>query len=187
MAIKEIDDLRSWSLERWMQKRPYHAGASHMVTRRLLSVQPLNPKAKLEDQCLLFRALLMGGALRLAQPLVRHRRGGVSNADSVKTYENQRNNLIASASQGIHEVDQYLSDALLLGVREEVIVYLRKLRRNFEFTIDCLNSKSLGERFRVILENNDVSFRTRQRFFLFASLRLIYEWVFKLKIYLKSH
>jgi len=75
LGSKPIDDLQSWTWERWIQRRPYHVGASHMTTRRLLAVRPLNEKAKLEDQCLLFRALLMGGALRLPQMLVRHRRG----------------------------------------------------------------------------------------------------------------
>ncbi len=185
VSVKSIDDLQAWDVGRWIKNRPYHAGASHMVTRRLLSIQPLNVKAKLEDQCLLFRALLMGGAQRLAQPLVRHRRGGVSNSSISKTYSTQRDNLLASAKQSIHEVDQYLSDAAKLGASVEVMAYLQKLHRKSEFIVSCLEAPSFTQRVELVLMFSDVPIRTRQRFFLFSCLRLIYIFLFNLKNFLK--
>lgn len=185
LGLKTIDDLQAWDWERWMRQRPYHAGASHMTTRRLLSVQPLNAKAKLEDQCLLFRALLMGGALRLPQALVRHRRGGVSNGAIIKTYASKRSMLIASASQGIHETDHYLSDAYILKGPARLVGYLTQLRRDLEFTLRCLQAASIRDRLKLMREYDNVSMRIRLRFFLFSSFKSFYTALFKLKSIIK--
>ena len=168
-----------------MRQRPYHAGASHMATRRLISVQPLSAKARLEDQCLLFRALLMGGALRLPQALVRHRRGGVSNGEVIKTYASKRSMLIASASQGIHETDHYLSDAHILKGHARLVSYLTRLRRDLEFTLRCLEATSDSDRLALMREYSDVSVRTRLRFFLFSSFESLYSVLFKIKFMIK--
>lgn len=188
LGLKTIDDLQNWDWERWISRRPYHAGASHMVTRRLLSVQPLSAKAKLEDQCLLFRALLMGGALRLPHALVRHRRGGVSNdGEAIKTYASKRSKLIASATQGIHETDHYLSDAQILNAPVRLANYLARLRRDFEFTCRCLEATSIPDRLGLMREYNDISIRTRLRFFLFSTFQKFYSALFTLKAVIKDY
>ncbi len=187
LGVKHIDDLKSWNWEKWIKTRPYHAGASHMVTRRLLSLQPLSTKAMLADQCILFRSFLMGGALRLPQPLVRHRRGGVSNNGIVtKTYAAKHSNLLASSQQGIHETDQYLKDAYKLKAPLLLTKYLEKLRREFEFKSLCLQSTSFWGRVKLFLDYSDVSFRTRQRFIFFSSFGLIYSYLIKLKFFIKG-
>lgn len=188
LGLKTIDDLQTWDWERWISRRPYHAGASHMVTRRLISVQPLSAKAKLEDQCLLFRALLMGGALRLPQALVRHRRGGVSNnGEAIRTYASKRNMLIASATQGIHETDHYLSDAQILKAPVRLVKYLTQLRRDLEFTGRCLEATSIPDRLDLMREYGDVSIRTRLRFFLFSTFQKFYSALFTLKAVIKDY
>lgn len=187
LGVKPIDDLHVWTWRRWMKQRPYHVGASHMVTRRLLAVRPLNEKAKLEDQCLLFRSLLMGGAMRVPKILVRHRRGGVSNGGEVKkTYATKRDMLLVSANQAIHEVEQYLSDARILKAPVELVTHLNQLHRSSLFTVQCLLAKSSRTRFCLMHEYTDVAIRTRMRFFLFSSLGPVYSIAYILKSIMKN-
>lgn len=182
LGIKTIDDLQLWTWERWMDQRPYHAGASHMTTRRLLAVQPLNSLAKVEDQCLLFRALLMGGAARLPIALVRHRRGGVSNdCVAIETYNVKRSKLVDSATQGIYETDQYQSDAKILAAPDDILKYLMQLRRTHEFILKCFQVSGNTALLRLACEFNEVPFRKRLRFFMFASMRPFYEFVYRIK------
>jgi len=86
VRTKETDELSQWTFERWTKQRPFVFGASHMMTRRLLMLRALDPKLPVEDQNLVARALLMGGVMRLALPLVKHRRGGFSQTKTKFNY-----------------------------------------------------------------------------------------------------
>jgi glycosyltransferase involved in cell wall biosynthesis len=186
LGVKAIDDLHSWSWQRWIHQRPYHVGASHMVTRRMLAIQPLNPQAAMEDQCLLFRALLMGGAMRLPKPLVYHRRGGVSNdGRTIDSYTEKRAKLLASAIQAIDVIDQYLSDARKLDASEQMLTYLTQLQRTAVFTQYCLDENRFLKRLLLLVEFQDVSFSKRMRFFIFSSMRSFFEFMFKIKSLIK--
>ena len=92
--VKTMDDVKNWTVADWFVKRPYHFGASHMLTRRMLELNALHPQLNAEDQCLMFRALLMGGALRVDKPLVKHRQNGVSYKAKPATYALKKAKLI---------------------------------------------------------------------------------------------
>lgn len=111
---KKNDDLENWTIEKWFERRPFFFGASHMVTRRLLNLAPLNSELLYEDQCLMFRAILMGGAIRLPVNLVCHRRGGVTQAIGFK-FGHRRSNILRDAANELEEVRQFQGDATLLG------------------------------------------------------------------------
>ncbi len=68
LGVKNTADFSKWTPEMWAKKRPHFFGASHMLTKRLLNLGPLDPMLTNEDQCLVFRAMLMGGVLRLPLP-----------------------------------------------------------------------------------------------------------------------
>ena len=188
LGVKAIDDLQSWTWQRWIHQRPYHAGASHMATRRMLAVQQLSPKAVMEDQCLLFRALLMGGAERLPKPLVHHRRGGVSNdGRRIDSYREKRAKLLASAKQAIDVIDQYLSDARKLNASEGMLSYLTQIKRTALFTQTCLEEERFFSRVLLLLEFKDVSISKLMRFFIFSSMRSFYGFMFKIKSHTKRN
>ena len=60
VGLKRTDELESWDFARWSVRRPFMFGASHMMTRRLLSLAELDSRLPFEDQSLLFRSMLMG-------------------------------------------------------------------------------------------------------------------------------
>ena len=71
-----LDEL---SLSHWCAARPWLVGASHAWSKRLFArFGPMQRGAHAEDQIMLLRALLCGGASTLHEPLGRRRRGGLS-------------------------------------------------------------------------------------------------------------
>lgn len=187
LGVKAIDDLQTWNWKRWMHQKPYHAGASHMATRRLLFLQPLNPRAAMEDQCLLFRALLMGGALRLPKPLVHHRRGGVSNdGHLINSYAEKRAELLSSADKIIHLMDQYLGDAKKLNAPDQLLHHLTQTRRAAIFSQHCLAEKRFFKRLLLLFEFQDVALRKLVRFLVFSSMKHVYDGMYKVKFFIRS-
>ncbi len=75
-----VADLSFWDTpEKWIRKRPYVVGAAHAFTRRLHNqFGDFNPELVYEDQVMAFRASLAGGGLKIHEPLVMYREGGIS-------------------------------------------------------------------------------------------------------------
>lgn len=119
LQIKVNDPLEDWTIQRWFERRPFFFGASHMVTRRLLSLAPLNYKLPYEDQCLVFRSLLMGGAIRLPEPLVNHRRGGMTQSYKLK-FGRGKSQISKDMIGELLELDQFLSDVMALNKHTEI-------------------------------------------------------------------
>jgi hypothetical protein len=119
LKIKETDPLEEWTVERWFEGRPFFFGASFMMTRKLLKLAPLNNQLPYEDQCLVFRSLLMGGAIRLPEPLVCHRRGGMTQSTRLE-FGQRRLQIKLGMSQEIIELQQFVSDAAILNRQSEI-------------------------------------------------------------------
>lgn len=80
LGVIKVDDLSLWrSIDDWARRRPYVIGAAHAFTKRLFTrYGPLQKTVCYEDQINLLRAICDGGACTIDAPLVRYRRGGVS-------------------------------------------------------------------------------------------------------------
>lgn len=153
LRIKENDPLEDWTIQRWFERRPYFFGASQMVTRRLLSLAPLHHNLPYEDQCLVFRSLLMAGAIRLPEPLVCHRRGGMTQSVGFKIQFGQGRSQISKDMLGeLAELDQFLSDATALNQRSKVegavrqrMIYCQTIIDFFQSPISILVAKKFWQ------------------------------------------
>lgn len=183
LGVKKTDDLSAWDLNFWAQRKPFIFGASHMMTRRLIALSDLNPNLKFEDQCFLFRALLMSGAARLDQPLVKHRRGGVSQREKNYVYEVKRRKMLDSCADGILECKQMLSDAALceLHGHQVLAVIHRKIEMN-EFAHDMLSHSGLAQKWIRLFTANGLPFSKRFRYFQFAA----FPWVHYSLMFVKN-
>lgn len=167
VGIKYTDELSRWSFNMWTLKRPFVFGASHMMTRRLLTLRPLDPNLPVEDQNLVARALLMGGALRLPVPLVKHRRGGVSQSKKKLTYSEKKLKLINSARFSLIERLEIINDAAMLGLKVE-----SNLDRQFKlanYMIAILEEASFFKRLLILVLSTGVPLVKKLRFFQFAA------------------
>jgi glycosyltransferase involved in cell wall biosynthesis len=170
LGDKKTDELGAWDLTRWGVKRPFIFGASHMMTRRLIAFSHINPNLMYEDQCFLFRALVMNGAVRLAQPLVKHRRGGVSQQAKNYNYVAKRKKMIDSAKDGILESHQMMSDALQFGLKgHEVLTVLEKKIGLGSFISEMLSESSVYSKVHLMVKSTDLPFFKRFRYFHFAT------------------
>jgi len=118
IGTKKTAPLAEWNLKRWIEQRPYMFGASHMMTRRLVELRPLHPHLRYEDQNFVARALMMNGADTLSTPLVKHRRGGISQRRESQTTQQRTGRLVESAQASILQSLEIIEDAALLGKPE---------------------------------------------------------------------
>jgi glycosyltransferase involved in cell wall biosynthesis len=179
LGTKVSDHLNDWNLTKWTEQRPYMFGASHMMTRRLLALRGLSPELSVEDQCLVIRALMMGGAIHCPLALVQHRRGGISQTKRVWTYALKLEQLRKSSQQALIEIENILQDAGILGV--DIKDNLMSEKRLNEFALAILRDVGWGERFRLLYLYSDVSWRKRWKFLSFSAFKMVHEVAFFLK------
>lgn len=182
VGVKTMDNVQDWGIEAWFVRRPYHFGASHMMTRRMLALNALHPQLNAEDQCLMFRALLMGGALRVAKPLVKHRQNGVSYKPKPSTYAQKKAKLIRDAQAALVEAEQMLSDAVCIKRETEVRAYLAPSISTHRFMLRVLNASSWADKWLAVMDASDVPGSKRWRFFTYAA----FPWAYMPGMWLKS-
>jgi|SRR5665647_860874 len=186
LDIKKIDKLEEWNIDKWFIKRPIFYGASHMMTRNLLLANPLNPKLSGEDQCLVFRALLMGGAVRLDKPLVLHRRGGISQKQEhgEKIYKYQE--LAKSCQRSLIEADQMLGDAKKTRYYEKILPHIQHAQRTSSYGYWILTSAYMGEKILLFFKTPNISFAKRFRFGMHAISPVVFQAFAKAKSLLRG-
>lgn len=174
VGVKPMDNVQEWGLDAWFVRRPYHFGASHMMTRRMLTLNTLDPELNAEDQCLMFRALMMGGALRLAKPLVKHRQNGVSYKAKPASYALKKAKLTRDARAGLVEASQMLADAACLKQEAAVGANLTQVVSTQTFMVRVLTATSLPGKWQAVMEASHVSWSKRLRFFFYAAFPFLY-------------
>jgi glycosyltransferase involved in cell wall biosynthesis len=117
LGVVHVDDLSQWhTVDDWAHRRPYIVGAAHAFTRRLFNrFGPLQPLVSHEDQVNVLRALCAEGACTIDLPLVRYRRGGVS--DRMRDFSGEHFLASIQRLNRIHVAlhRQWLHDAQIAG------------------------------------------------------------------------
>lgn len=140
VGVKQVDDLSAWSTERWARRRPYVLGAAQLITRRLLETAPLDPRLACEDQVLGFRAVMRGSGIRLPEPLIRHRRGGLSQTRAGGSAAKRRA-LLRSAQAALVEFEQLWREARDGGCVDSVRSGFEAEERLEAFIVDMLDGR----------------------------------------------
>jgi len=138
-----VDDLAQWrNASDWAARRPYVVGAAQAFTRRSFDqFGPYRPNVVYEDQINTLRAILMGGAITIAEPLVKYRRGGASAGLAASDAASFLSMTRARHRREAAEIEQMLEDAT--SADKKAIV-----RSALEFTINraALLGQLLGPR-----------------------------------------
>ncbi len=179
VGVKATDALELWTIEKWVHDRPYVFGASHMMSRRLVGLRPLAPSLAVEDQCFVARALMMGGAARCSMPLVKHRRGGVSQAKNRWNYDSKISKLIASAQNGLTECEEISADGEILGV--DMTTLLKTDRGTHEFALKVLKAEKLTEIIMPLICKTRVPFRKKIKYASYVLLKPLHQFFFYVK------
>jgi glycosyltransferase involved in cell wall biosynthesis len=154
----------------WLARPPFVVGAAQAWTRRVFErFGPLPQGVVAEDLIMVLRAVMSGGAVTLAEPLVRYRRGGLSfrrralrAGDVVKALlKNNRSSLV--------ELPLLLDDARSAGQQAAVEPALLARLARERFIRDLFAADSLPARCRVVLGAPGVPLALRLRLFVYAA------------------
>ena len=185
IKVKRADKLENWDKNKWLKLRPFIFGAGHMVTRRLLDIGPLKPDLPYEDQCVLFRALQMGGAATISSPLFYHRRGGVSQQDTKDSYESKKQKLINSANNSYIEATQMMTDLIVLGCENNSLNSLNSLKalqiqkQTAILIKNMLEANSVMQKIKLLCSYKNIPFHKKFRYFQFSTLSFFHKQIMR--------
>lgn len=175
--------LQEWrSLGDWAARQPFVVGAAQAWTRRLHErFGPLPEGTVAEDLVMVFRAIGSGGALTLAEPLVRYRRGGVSRrVRSLHTADVVRR-LLKNNRHALVEAGQMLRDAEHMGRLDEVGAFLRATLERERFIAALFAATTFAQRVRIAATARGPGVGLRLRLFVYAAMPWLLAPFFALK------
>jgi hypothetical protein len=168
LAHTRLDD---WTLGRWLQQRPWLVGASHAWSKRLFAAfGPMRAGAHAEDQIMLLRALLLGGATTVPEPLVRWRRGGLSAKRRAPDLATLRLQMAQGNRASLAAIEQHLADAQQAGRGEEIAAALAAPLARARFTAAMLEPSPRGSTWRRFLQATGVPLDYRLRLLGYTTL-----------------
>ncbi|MBC8747986.1 MULTISPECIES: glycosyltransferase family 2 protein [Paraburkholderia] len=168
-----LDRYRSF--DDWLVERPWLIGAAHTWSRRLIErFGPMLPGAAAEDQIMVLRAILSGGAISLREPLVRYRRGGLSRKRRYQSVDELVARMRQSNRYGLAELAQLQRDAEIAGVAERMRAAMAPKLAREQFIHAMFEAGGLGERIGLVTRSAGVKLGLRIRMFLYASCPVVY-------------
>jgi glycosyltransferase involved in cell wall biosynthesis len=173
LSPTELDTYRGF--DDWLAGRPWLIGAAHTWSRRLFErFGPMLPGAAAEDQIMVLRAILSGGAMSLREPLVRYRRGGLSRKRRYGSVDELIARMRQSNRYGLAELAQLQRDAEIAGVGERMRAAMAPKLAREQFIHAMFEAGSLGERISLLTHSAGVKPGLRIRMFLYACCPAIY-------------
>lgn len=173
IAPTELDRYRN--LEDWLAERPWLIGASHAWSRRLFErFGPMLPGTAAEDQIMVLRAILSGGALSLREPLVHYRRGGISRKTRYRSVQEQVARMQRNNRYELAELVQLQRDADTAGLGARMREALAPALARKQFIQAMFEATGTGERLALLLRGNGVKLGLRVRMYLYAACPAVY-------------
>ena len=151
-GLIRVDDLALWhGIDDWMRNRPYIVGAAHAFTRRMFErFGPMHCEVAYEDQIMVFRAIAMGGAITVDEPLVHYRRGGTSASPRIDSVEQRTAWTERRLDRWLAESNQLIADAGVVGCGERMRTVMDDSLRRDRFLRVLLNHPSWTARWRAL-------------------------------------
>ena len=154
----------------WIARPPFVVGAGQAWTRRLFErFGPLPAGTVAEDLVMVFRAIVSGGAITLAEPLVRYRRGGLSRRRRALHAADVRRRLVSNARHSLVELPCLLRDAERAGVLDVVAPVLQARLAREQHVAAQLADGPVGARLRRALKDHAVPVALRLRVLVYAA------------------
>jgi hypothetical protein len=183
-----VSDLATYrTFEDWSGNRPHVVGAAHAWSRRLFDTfGPMEPGIYGEDQIMVFRAIMTGGAYTLREPLVKYRRGGLSRKRKWRTPADFVARIKLANINGSGETRQLQRDAERVGVGAPMRALLAKKAAREDYVTAMFEERSLGRRLGLLIGASRVSLGFRVRMFVYATCPALMRPFFFLKWHLRA-
>lgn len=154
----------------WIARPPHLIGAAQAWTRRVYDrFGPLPAGTVAEDRLMAFRAIVAGGAITLAEPLVQYRRGGISRRRRHRHARDVVERLLKNSRHARVELPQLLADAQRAGQLAAVDAALHRELERETFVHDLFASRDLAARWRAVAAARRVPLGSRLRLLVYAA------------------
>lgn len=154
----------------WVARPPHVVGAAQAWTRRVYDrFGPLPAGTVAEDRLMVFRAIVAGGAITLAEPLVQYRRGGISRRRRNRHARDVVERLLKNSRHARVELPQLLADARSAGQLAAVEAALQRELERETFVHDLFASRDLATRWRAVAAARRVPLAARLRLLVYAA------------------
>lgn len=166
----------------WVASRPYVIGAAQAWTRRLFDrFGPLPLGVVAEDLIMVFRAICAGGAIRLDEPLVQYRRGGLSRRVRALSVQHTVQRWLSNNRHTLVEVPVLQKDARLAGCEHVVGDWLASELALAEFIRDLFEAQSGFSKVAIACRAAGVPWSKRLRMLTYAAWPWVLAPFFALK------
>ena len=166
----------------WIARPPHVIGAAQAWTRRVFDrFGPLPPGTVAEDWLMVFRAIVSGGALTLAEPLVHYRRGGISRKRRNLHAQDVIERLLKNNRHAIVELPQLLADARAASQLEAVEGVVSRQFEREVFVRDVFAAAGWRQRWMAFQTARRVSLPLRLRLLVYAVCPAVLAPFFALK------
>ncbi len=185
LGVKKIDKLEQWrNIDDWFSRSPSVLGASHAWTRSLVNrYSEISSEIRGEDHVMIFRAMLTGSAITISEPLVKHRRGGVSRKVEYFDVYKKRKQLIDGALGSIAFAKQCIRDAKIVNQEEIVKAAFKSKMDENQIILDIFDSNSTVEKIKITFKANQISFLKKLRFLIYAT----FPWIISFYLFIKAY
>ena len=187
LKIKRCDDLEKIrSINEWIKKKPHFFGCTNMYTRDLVNkFGLLRSNCGATDQIMVLRAILLGGALSLHEPLVHHRQGGVTGNKPMNIVD-KVNRLLNESSRTVADIEQHTDDAEKFGFENVATEHFKDRLAEANLIPKLLNAETFKEELKIFLQERETPFFKRIRLLSFAMLPFMHRVIFKVKREMKK-
>jgi glycosyltransferase involved in cell wall biosynthesis len=188
LGIKRTSILQEYkSLQDWIKRPPYFFGSSHSWSRNFLNkFPPLNPKMMAEDHLMVFRALISDGGHTISEPLVKHRRGGVTLKKYIDLATKAKILRVGFNDKYIY-LKQLLTDAQQDDHFADLAKYLHPELQECQLTLDLYELKDPIKKIIRCFANDGVSFFFKMRMLTYTTFPWVLQPIFKLKKLIKRY
>jgi glycosyltransferase involved in cell wall biosynthesis len=172
----------------WLARPPHVVGAAQAWTRRVFDrFGPLPPGTVAEDWLMVFRAIVSGGAITLAEPLVQYRRGGISRRRRNLHAGDVVERLLKNNRHALVELPQLLADATRAGQLETVEDHLSRQFEREVYVRDLFAARGLSGQWQAFVAAPRVPTIWRLRVFVYAACPGLLAPFFALKRRFSGH
>lgn len=179
---KRCDDLQKISSpQSFIADKPLFWGCTNIYSRELIDkFGDINVGVGADDQIIVLRSFLLGGAHSLHKPLVHHRQGGVGSTSAFSA-KNKGDLLIKKAPIATADLNQILEDAKKVGRESELFPVLKKPIAEAKFTEEIAVTKGFKETLRLFQKYADAPLLKKIRIYIYIHIPLINQIYFVFK------
>ncbi len=182
LGIQKTSPLEKYTgIEDWIKSPPYFVGCNHSWSKALLDkFPPLNQNLLAEDHIMVFRAIISDGAITIPDPLVKHRRGGVT-TKKVMTLEEKILKLRRNFPDKKIFIQEIIRDSSFVNYQDKMQTYYQNSLAECDYAEKMLQVGGFFSKVCTTLRVKNVSLKFKTRLITYGCFPFLLMPLFALK------